>query len=226
MKKVYGILCTTLALAMALTACGGGNGGAATPAPATPAPATQAPAPESAAPAPESAAPATDNAGGAEVSGDAIQAPILVTTCGQSPGAVMINMVAVQGGFTSANDNTLTAESFDAGDYKTLIVTTGTSMKGMGAAGTDVDSEIARCEALIKAAKDAGLTIVGAHVEGMARRTDNSDQRSIDAVLALSDVILVVEESDSDGFFSGYAADHDLPIITVKDALEISSILK
>ena len=223
MKKVYGILCTTLALAMALTACGG-NGGAATPAPATPAPATQAPAPESAAPAPESAAPAPE--GGSEVSGDAIQSPILVTTCGQSPGAVMINMVAVQGGFTSANDNTLTAENFDAGDYKTLIVTTGTSMKGMGAAGTDVDSEIARCEALIKAAKDAGLTIVGAHVEGMARRTDNSDQRSIDSVLALSDVILVVEESDSDGFFSTYAADHDLPIITVKDALEISSILK
>lgn len=224
MKKVYGILCTTLALAMALTACGGNGGGAATPAPATPAPATQAPAPESAAPAPESAAPAPE--GGSEVSGDAIQSPILVTTCGQSPGAVMINMVAVQGGFTSANDNTLTAEDFDAGDYKTLIVTTGTSMKGMGAAGTDVDSEIARCEALIKAAKDAGLTIVGAHVEGMARRSDNSDQRSIDAVLALSDVILVVEESDSDGFFSTYAADHDLPIITVKDALEISSILK
>lgn len=225
MKKVYGILCTTLALAMALTACGGNGGGAATPAPATPAPATQAPAPESAAPAPESAAPAPEG-GGSEVSGDAIQSPILVTTCGQSPGAVMINMVAVQGGFTSANDNTLTAEDFDAGDYKTLIVTTGTSMKGMGAAGTDVDSEIARCEALIKAAKDAGLTIVGAHVEGMARRTDNSDQRSIDSVLALSDVILVVEESDSDGFFSTYAADHDLPIITVKDALEISSILK
>lgn len=56
---------------------------------------------------------------------------MIVTTCGQSPGAVMVNMVAVQSGFTSASDNSLTAETLDTSAYKTLVVTAGTSMKGM-----------------------------------------------------------------------------------------------
>lgn len=152
--------------------------------------------------------------------------PYLVTSCGQSPGAVMVNMVATQENLTSTNDNGLTADKFSAGDYKTLIVTTGTSMKGMGAAGTDVNAEIDRCVELIQAAKEAGLTIVGAHVEGMARRTDSSDAASIDAVMELADVILVIEDSDSDGFFTKYAEDNSKPLIKVKDALDIASVMK
>jgi hypothetical protein len=155
-----------------------------------------------------------------------LEGPYIITTCGQSPGAVMMNMVAVQAGFTSLNDNTLNADGLKADEYKTLIVTTGTSMKGMGAAGTDVNSEIERCVSLINTAKEAGLTIVGAHIEGMARRTDSADAASIDAVMALADVMLVIEDSDSDGFFTKYAQDNNKQIIKVKDTLAISSVLK
>lgn len=155
-----------------------------------------------------------------------LEGPYIVTTCGQSPGAVMMNMVAVQAGLTSVNDNSLNADGLKADEYKTLIVTTGTSMKGMGAAGTDVDAEIERCVSLINAAKEAGLTIVGAHIEGMARRTDSSDAASIDAVMELADVILVIEDSDSDGFFTKYAEDNNKQLIKVENTLAISSILK
>ena len=72
---------------------------------------------------------------------------------------------------------------------------------------------------MIEKAKEAGMTIVCAHVEGMARRTDANDQDSIDAILPLADVIMVVEESDSDGLFSNYAKENGIPIITAKDAL-------
>ena len=166
------------------------------------------------------------HSGDAAVSDGSLTGPYLVTTCGQSPGAVMVNMVAVQAGLTSANDNTLTAEKLSAADCKTLIVTTGTSMKGMGAAGTDVNAEIERCQALMKAAKEEGITVVGAHVEGMARRADSSDTASIEAVLELSDVILVIDESDSDGYFTDYAKEHNKPLLKAKDSLDIASVLK
>lgn len=154
-----------------------------------------------------------------------LEGPYIITTCGQSPGAVMMNMVAMQAGKASANDNSLTAESLKVDEYKTLIITTGTSMKGMGAAGTDVDAEIERCVNLIETAKEAGMTIVGAHIEGMARRTDSADAASIDAVMELADVMLVIEESDSDGFFTKYSEDNNKQLIKVKDSLSISSVL-
>lgn len=154
-----------------------------------------------------------------------LEGPYLVTTCGQSPGAVMVGMSAMQAGAKATYNNALTAETFEPGEFKTLIVTAGTSMKGMGAAGTDINAEIERCLGVIKAAREAGLKIVGAHIEGMARRTDSSDAASIEAVMAEADVILVVADSDSDGFFTAYAKEHEKPLIVVKDALEIGKVL-
>lgn len=153
------------------------------------------------------------------------EGPYIVTTCGQSPGAVMISMTAKQAGLESSYVNQATVEDLHPEINKTLIVTTGTSMKGMGAAGTDVDKEIERCLLVIDAAKKAGMTVIGAHVEGMARRTDSSDEASINAVMELADIILVIDDSDSDGFFTKYAQEHELPIIKVKDALAIGSVL-
>ena len=155
-----------------------------------------------------------------------VEGPLIATTCGQSPGAVMIKMSAMQAGFKAEHDNALTAADIRGKGYKTLIVTSGTSMKGMGAAGTDVDKEISRCLELMDAAKAEGMLVIGAHVEGMARRTDQSDQASIDAVLSRADMILVIDDSDSDGYFTKYSEEHDKPIIKVKDALGIGQRLK
>jgi hypothetical protein len=155
-----------------------------------------------------------------------LNGPFIVTTCGQSPGAVMVRMSAMQAKIVANHDNKLTAEKLAATGAKTLIVTSGTSMKGMGAAGTSVENEIARCTALIAEAKKLGMTVVGAHIEGMARRTDSSDAASIEAVMKDADVILVVKDSDSDGFFTKYAQEHNKPLIVAKDALAIGTALK
>ncbi len=154
-----------------------------------------------------------------------LEGPYIVTTCGQSPGAVMIGMAAMQSGMKVAYNNGLVAEDLVPGMYKTLIVTTGTSMKGMGAAGTDVEAEIERCLSIIIAAREAGMVVIGAHIEGMARRTDSSDAASIEAIIKEADIILIVEESDSDGFFTKYAQDNGKPMIVVKNALEIGQVL-
>ena len=75
-------------------------------------------------------------------------------------------------------------------------------------------------------AKSAGIVVVGAHVEGMARRTDSSDEASIEAVMKDADVLLVIDDSDSDGFFTEYARKHEKPLIKIKDALAIGPVLK
>ena len=150
-----------------------------------------------------------------------LEGPFIMTTCGQSTGSVMFHMLAKQAGQETTDDHALEAKDLDPSAVKTLVITTGTSGKGMGAAGTDIDAEIERCTALAQAAKDAGITVVCAHIEGMSRRTDNADQASIDNILPYADIIVVVEESDSDGLFSDYAAEHDIPIIIVPQALNL-----
>ena len=155
-----------------------------------------------------------------------LKTPIIATTCGQTPGAMMLKMSAVQAKVTPAeHNNALTAKDLAGKGDKTLVVTAGTSGKGMGAAGTDVDKEIKRCEALIKEAKKLGMTVIGAQVEGMARRTDASDMKSIKAVMPLSDYILIIADSNKDGFFTKYAKELGKEMIIAKDALDLGKKL-
>lgn len=152
-----------------------------------------------------------------------LHGPYIMTTCGQSTGSVMLHMIATQAGLTSTDEHTMTAEDFASvgAGCNTLIITTGTSGKGMGAAGTDINYEIERCSAVAEAAKEAGMTICIAHVEGMSRRTDANDQASIDSMLPYADVIMVVDDSDSDGLFTDYATENNIPIIKAADTLSL-----
>lgn len=210
MKKIIALV---LAMMMLLAACGNA---AAPEAPA----ATEAPKAETPA-APEApAAPAEP----VEFSGK-LQAPFAVTSCGQSPGATMLNVVATQAKLTSVCDNAMTAAGLPA-DTKTLIITTGTSGKGMGAAGTDVDMELARCLELAEAAKAAGMLVCCAHVEGMSRRTDANDAASIDGILAIADVVLVIDDSDSDGYFTNYCSANNIPLLKVAVALNAAEVME
>ena len=155
-----------------------------------------------------------------------VKTPIIATTCGQTPGAMMLKMSAVQAKVTPAeHNNNLTAKDLAGKGYKTLVVTAGTSGKGMGAAGTDIDKEIKRCQALVKEAKKLGMIVVGAQVEGMARRTDASDMKSIKAVMPMADFILIIADSNKDGFFTKYAKELGKEMIIAKDSLDLGKKL-
>ena len=210
MKKIIALI---LAMMLLLAACGNS---------ATAPAATDAPAP-AATEAPAADAPVA-SAEPVEFTGKLV-APFAVTSCGQSPGATMLNVVAGQAGLVSVNDNAMTAANLPA-DTKTLIITTGTSGKGMGAAGTDVKMELERCVELANAAKAAGMLVCCAHIEGMSRRTDANDQASIDGILAIADVVLVIEDSDSDGFFTNYCNTNGLPLLKVAQALDAGSVME
>ncbi|MDD5683767.1 MAG: DUF6305 family protein [Mesotoga sp.] len=160
-----------------------------------------------------------------------VQPPMVVTTMGQSPGALMFRLVCTRSQIACVQEDLLTAEQLAemaAGENapKTLVITTGTSLKGMGAAGIDMNFEVKRVEALISKAKELGMTIIGAHIEGMARRVDSTDEKSINTVIPESDLILVIADSDSDGFFTNYSEENGIPLVKVNESLEIGPALK
>ena len=160
-----------------------------------------------------------------------VEQPLVVTTCGQSPGALMVWVLCKQIKLPCDRADLLKAEDLKAkadegNPYKTLIITTGTSMKGMGAAGVDIDFEVARIKAIIEEAKKQGILIIGAHIEGMARRVDATDAASIATVIPQSNLLLVREDSNEDGYFTTAAEELALPIITFKETLDLTGVFK
>lgn len=160
-----------------------------------------------------------------------VELPLVVTTCGQSPGALMVWVLSKQIKLPCDRNDLLTAEDLKAkaeegNPYKTLIITTGTSMKGMGAAGVDIDYEVARIEAIIEEAKKQGILIIGAHIEGMARRVDATDAASIATVIPESKLLLIREDGNEDDYFTIAAEKQGIPIITFKKTLDLIDIFK
>jgi len=96
--------------------------------------------------------------------------PILVTSCGQSEGPSMLNTILKRVGVVYDIVPLATGNDLKAKGYKTLIITMGASLKGMGAAGISIDDELKRISELIDAARKAKIAIIGAHIEGMKRR--------------------------------------------------------
>lgn len=173
-------------------------------------------------------------AGGAQA--QKAELPVLVTSCGQSPGPTQFEIFLKQ-----LNMNF--ALQLDAGPadlakgrggvpYRTLIIVTGASLKGMGAAGVSIEEEIARIQALIAAARKQNIKVIGAHVEGMKRRAqgaapgDNSDEMSIDAVCPLSSLLIVKKEGDEDGRFTAISKDKGIPMLAYDKNLELKTVLQ
>jgi len=163
--------------------------------------------------------------------------PILLTSCGQSPGPVRLKifMQRLELAFDynlMATANDLIAKKKEGKPYKSLIIVTGASLKGMGAAGVSIDDELARTKALIEEAKKQGITVIGSHIEGMARRSqgasagDNSDEQSIDAVCPNSTFMIIKKEGDEDGRFTAISKGKNIPLILFEMNNEMSDVLK
>jgi hypothetical protein len=163
--------------------------------------------------------------------------PVLLTSCGQSPGPTRIefflNRLELEHEFLDmATAQDLADRQASGNPVRTVIIVTGASLKGMGAAGVSMREELARTEALIAEAKRQGLTLIGAHVEGMARRAqgaaagDNSDEQSIDAVMPFTDLMIVRQDGDEDRRFSIISENDGVPLILFEKNMEMSDVLE
>lgn len=163
--------------------------------------------------------------------------PVLITSCGQSPGPIKIKIFMKRLKFDHEYNLQATAEDLIARKkagkpIKSLIIVTGASLKGMGAAAISIDDELARIKKLITEAKKEGITIIGSHVEGMARRSqgaaagDNSDELSIDAVCPNADILIVRKDGDADGRFTTISKVKKIPLLLFNKNMELGNVLK
>ncbi|MBE0676833.1 MAG: hypothetical protein IH591_19415 [Bacteroidales bacterium] len=163
--------------------------------------------------------------------------PIMLTSCGQSPGPVRLRIFMQRLNLQFEYKEMATAQDLVAAKtagkpFKSVIIVTGASLKGMGAAGVSVDDELTRTAALIAEAKKQGIKIIGAHIEGMARRSagasagDNSDELSIDAVCPNSDLMIIKNEGDSDGRFTAISKSKNIPMFGFELNNDITSVLE
>jgi len=168
--------------------------------------------------------------------------PVLITSCGQSPGPIMLKVVFMRLKLEYEPKayeviELATAEDLKAmkdadTPYKSLIIVMGASLKGMGAAGISIDDELARTSKLIEEARRQDITIIGAHIEGMKRRAqgaavgDNTDELSIDAVAPKSDLLVIIKGGNADGRFTTIAEEKNIPMIEAEKTLDLLSEFK
>ena len=217
MKKTNMILVLAVSAAMAaMTACGG-SGQSAAPAATTAAAAaaTEAPAAQ------EAAAPAGDVKA---IEAGMCETPAVLTSIGQSADVDIVNTICSKAGIEVTKDSAVSADTLPA-DCKTLILAVGGSSKGLGAAGIDADQELARATALFEKAKGQGTKIVAMHTGGSARRGTLSDSFIVPAFEA-ADIVIVVEEGDSDGLMKGIASKNGAAMEYVKQIADCMASLK
>ena len=197
MKKSIAMLLSVVLLVGTLAACGGSSssGSAAATAPAASA---------------ETVADLPELTGGFEK-------PILITSAGQSADANIVQTLCTKSGVVAEINATASAD--DLSGYKTLIIASGGSSKGLGAAGINADQELERVNAVIDAAKESGMKIVVMHIGGGARRGELSDKFIADPFNA-ADAAIVVSSGDSDGMIRGILAENSVPSAYVDEQVD------
>lgn len=162
--------------------------------------------------------------------------PVALTSCGQSPGPVRLKIFMKRLNIDYDYNLLITANDLVAAKkagkpFKSLIIVTGASLKGMGAAGVSMDDELARTKGLLEEAKKQGIKVIGAHIEGMARRSqgaasgDSSDEQSIDAVCPNSAFMIVKKDGNKDGRFTTISKGKNIPLILFDMNAEIPDVL-
>ena len=148
--------------------------------------------------------------------------PILITSIGQSAGAMMARVLAERAELSFVYEQRAEITALD--EAKTLIVVLGVSSKGLGAARVDLDGEIAWATELLNRARELGIPIIVMHIEGRARRGALSDP-IITLFAPQSDYLIVREEGNEDGLFTEISTENEIPMATAERTLDIVPIL-
>jgi hypothetical protein len=163
------------------------------------------------------------------------ETPFLLTNAGQGPGGKMARLLMFQSKALLPTDFDYNAEPLKEDstdltkkDYEILFVIIGSSAKGLGASGITIDDEINRLNLMIEEAKELGMTIIAAQIEGDARRgkTGSADERSIDAIIPFADYIIVKKDGDSDGKFTNMAQELGVPITYIDETLDFMQVVQ
>ena len=185
----------------------------------------------------------------------AAQLPVLTTSAGQSPDVTTLNIVLEEAGIGYDYCDVPTAEMVKAGvglagkkpgpgfhveihtdlekfpsgtSYKTIIFAIGASLKGMGASGLTVESEVKRLKEIIDYCQKKNIFIIAVHVGGSSKRgaPGSDNERMIDTVAPSANYLIVTKDSNKDGRFTKIAEEKGIPLTEVEYALNLVDIFK
>lgn len=152
------------------------------------------------------------------------ETPGLITSAGQSSDVAIVK-VMLNTQLKLGLDYKPLAQPADLAGMKTLVVSVGASTKGLGAAGLDMDKEIARTTALLKAAKAAGVKVLVMHTGGEARRGKTSNDL-IRVVMPQADYVVVVAAGNKDKLFTTLGAKQSVPVMEVAKVAEAGNAVR
>jgi hypothetical protein len=159
----------------------------------------------------------------AEEPSSIFEQPFLLTSAGQNADVQMAAVLAKRAGLGYTLSKL--AAPKDLENMKTLALVIGASLKGLGAAGLDVDKEKARISALITAAQKANIAILCLHLGGEARRGAQTDELISD-ILPLARMAIVVKSGNADGIFTKICQAKNIPLIEVEKTADALTPLK
>ncbi len=180
--------------------------------------------------------------------------PVFTTTAGQSADIITLNILVEEAGVKYDYCDVPTAEMLAEGvglgnavsgpgfhvecytdtetyptgtPFSTLIVVIGASLKGMGASGLTIDSEVSRTRELLAYCQEHGVFVVAVHIGGLIARgaEDGDNEVMIDAVAPYADYIIVTAEGNHDGRFTRIAEERGIPLTQVDYALGVIDVL-
>jgi hypothetical protein len=151
------------------------------------------------------------------------QQPLLITSAGQSADVQIAGVLAKRAGLTSQLSKNATYQ--ELGEAKTLVLVIGVSMKGLGAAGLDLDQEKTRVMELIEETQKRGIPILCLHLGGEARRGEISDN-AIQDFLPYAQMVIVVKSGNKDGLFTKICTDKNIPLLEVDRTADVQEPLK
>ena len=151
-----------------------------------------------------------------------LEGPILITSLGQAPDGNTIAVLAKRNGVVLPYETLAAPERIK--EFKTVIISYGVSLKGFGAAGVNLDTELARAEAIKKIAKDNKITLVGMHIGGVGRR-DQMSNKIIENYAGMCDLLVVYKDGNQDGMFTRIAEKANIPFMEMEKLAMINEVL-
>ncbi len=149
--------------------------------------------------------------------------PLLITSAGQNAEVQIAAVLAKRAGlnYTLAK----LAEPKDLAGMKTLVLVLGTSLKGLGAAGLDLDKENRRVDALVAAAEKDKLPILCLHLGGEGRRGEQTDDL-VSRILPHARLAIVVKSGNADGLFTKICRANKVPLVEVDKTADAQASLR
>jgi hypothetical protein len=155
--------------------------------------------------------------------GPVFEAPLLLTSAGQSPDVQLAVVLAKRAGIEYTLAKLAVAE--DLAGTRTLGLVVGASLKGLGAAGVDTAKEKDRVKTLLAEAAAKGVPVLFLHLGGEQRRGELTDAM-VSEYLPAAKMAVIVKSADHDGLFSRICKDHGIPLVAVEKTADVAEVLK